>query len=213
MPNVSSLLDSIKDLALVGSGNSADTDRIMRYMNMVYKEAYRVTAVSYPTLLLTSETVTITSGAGTITTVPFSIMRVKDTDTNILLEPSSRLDIEDMSPSLNGTGNPTYYFMESEMALKTYPIHTGSVLVRYIPRAGTLTSASAETDIKIPPEFHEMLLWGTLVYMAYDERDKSAAGEVNIAQSKYELALNDYKAWLVENQTSSPIRTKAYMGG
>lgn len=208
MPTVSSILDSIKDLALVGSGNSADTDRIMRYMNLVYKEAYRVTAVSYPTLLLTSENVTITSGAGTITAAPFSILQVKDTSNNRILEPSSRVDIETMYPALDGTGSPTYYFMESETALKTYPVNSGTVMVRYIPRAGTLTSGSAESAIKIPPEFHELLLWGTLVYMAYDERDKSAAGEVNIAQSKYELALNDYKTWLLKGQTQAPVRTK-----
>lgn len=213
MPTVSSLLDSVKSLALVGSGNADDTARILRYMNMVYSEAYRVTAVSYPTLLLTSENVTITSGSGTLTAAPFRIERVKDTSNNEILKPTTRLDIEDLYPALDDTGAPAWYFVEGTDGLRTYPVNSGTVQVRYIPRAGTLTSASAESDIKIPPEFHDLLLWGTLVYMAYDERDKSTGAEVNIAQSKYEIALNDFKTWLAFRQTGPKVRTKAVLGG
>lgn len=213
MPTVASLLDSVKSLALVGSGNADDTARIMRYMNMVYAEAYRVTSSQYPTLLLTSENISMTSGVGTIAAAPFTVMRVKNTSTNRILEARSKLDVEELFPTMTDTGEPAYYYMEGTTGLRSYPLDNATLQVRYIPSVNTLASTGVEADIKIPPEFHEMLLWGTLVYMAYDERDKSAAGEISIAQSKYEIALNDFKTWLAKQQTRTPMVTKVVFGG
>lgn len=213
MPTVASLLDSVKSLALVGSGNADDTARILRYMNMTYAEAYRTTATQYPTLLLTTESVSMTAGEGTISVAPFSVMRVKNTNTNRILEARSKLDIEELFPAMTDNGEPVYYYMEGTTGLRSYPLNNATLQVRYIPRVGTLTSTSAEADIKIPPEFHELLLWGTLVYMSYDERDKSASGEISIAQSKYEIALNDFRTWLVKQQTRTQMVTKVVFGG
>lgn len=213
MPTVASLLDSIQSLALVGSGNADDTARVLRYMNMVYAEAYRVTASQYPTLLLTSENVSMNSGSGTMSAAPFAVQRVKNTSTNRILQARSKLDIEEDYPSMTDTGEPVYYYMEGTTGLRSYPLDNSTLQVRYIPSVNTLTSTGVEADIKIPPEFHEMLLWGTLVYMAYDERDKSASGEISIAQSKYEIALNDFKTWLAKQQTQTQMVTKVVFGG
>lgn len=214
MPTVSDLLDTIQDLALVGSGNSADDARVMRYMNLVYKEVYRRTAQQRPTLLLTSETVNITSGSGTMAATPFSVSLVKDTgNDNNKLKPTTLPELEDEYPALDDTGAPAWFYFTSGTAIKTYPVNSTTLSVRYVPSVGTLTTTSAEADIKIPPEFHDVLLWGTLVYMAYDERDKSMSGEVNTAQSKYEIALADYQSWLMYGQTKATTTTEVVFGG
>lgn len=212
MPSVSTLLTTIKDLALVGTGDSDDDDRIMRYMNMLYKEAYRTTSKAYPTLLLTTENVTVTSGSGTISATPFIVMRVKDNSNNRFLKPTTLLALEEKYPSLSDTNSPSWYYITGTATLNTYPSNSFTAVVRYIPQAATLTSTSTESDIKIPPEFHDMLVWGTLIYMAHDERDKAFGVEMQVAQTKYEIAKADFQSWLHFSQTKEKNRTEVVLG-
>lgn len=214
MPAVSDILDTIKNLGLVGIGDSVDDTRIMGYMNLVYKETYRKTAQQRPTLLLTTENVTITSGAGNLSVSPFAIRVVKDIDNGYKkLEPTTLPDLDDKDTDLTAAGPADWYYMTGTAAINTYPVNSTTLQVRYVPAANILTSTSAETDIKIPPEFHDILVWGTLIYLNFDERDKAMSGEVNLAQSKYELALGEFIQWLGEGQTREPLRTKVVFGG
>jgi hypothetical protein len=214
MPDVSELLNTIKDLALVGAGDASDDSRVMRYMNLVYKEAYRRTAQARPTLLLdVMGNIAISNGSGTLTARPYAVTMVKDTGNNSNpLNATTLPELEEKAPALDATGNPDRYYLTGETTINTYPKNTTTVSVRYVPAAGTLTSDSVEADIKIPPEFHDLLVWGTLVYLAYDERDKGVGVEVQTAQSKYEIALADYQSWLLNGQVKATTRTKAIMG-
>ena len=49
--------------------------------------------------------------------------------------------------------------------------------------------------------------------MAVDERDKGTGGEVNLAQSKYELALSDYTDWLLNQQVGDNLEVEGVMLG
>lgn len=213
MPSVSELLTTIKDLSLVGMGDGADDARILRYFNMVYAEIYRSTAKNYPTALLTSITVAVTAGVGTLPTPTLVLARVKDTQANTILKATTILELEDRHPALDGQGAPEWFYMSGDTGLNTYPRNDASVLVRHIPRPATLTVDSTEADIRIPPMFHDMLIWGTLVWSAIDERDKAVGGEVNTAQGKYELPLQAYEDWLFFSQTQEPQVTEAVLGG
>lgn len=214
MPTVSELLSTIKDLALVGAGDTSDDTRIMRYFNLQYKDLYRKTAQLYPTLLSTNETVTITSGAGAISAAPHKVVDVFDNgNTANALQESTQSAVKRKYPLQADTGNPEYYYMTSETAINTYPVNSTTLDVDYIPRAGTLTSASTEADIKVPPDFHDLLVWGTLVWLSVDERDKQAGGEITLFQSKYEIALGDYQEWLIYSQVSEKDEVKAVLGG
>lgn len=209
MPSVSDILTIIKDQALVGSGDTTDDSRVMRYMNFVYKQVYRKTAEAYPQLLLTSQTITQASGSGTLSSAPYAIVSVKETGSNTFLKPYTLPELEESNPSLDETGTPNKYYMTSDTVIKTYPIDNSQIIVRYVPNPSELTSAGAESTIKIPPSFHDILVWGTLFYMAYDERDKSVGAEVGIVQAKYDDAMNDYKRWLFMSQPRKPLRTEA----
>lgn len=208
MPSVNSLLNTISDSALVGAGDAADTARMLRYLNLAYQEAYRDTATEYPQVLLTTEDVTITSGAGTISAAPFAVRVVKDTATNRILNAVTLEELEEKYPALNGTGAPSYYYMTSTTGISTYPVNSTTVRVRYVPQAATLVDGDAESVIKIPPAFHDMLVFGTLLYMAYDERDKGLSQEVQIAKQRYEESKASYKTWLMLHQPRERMRTK-----
>ncbi|TGT42778.1 hypothetical protein [Mesorhizobium sp. M8A.F.Ca.ET.165.01.1.1] len=205
-------MTTVKELALVGVGDGSDDDRLLRYMNLVYKEAYRRTAAIYPTLLLSQNTVTITDGAGVMSDIPFKVESVKDSGNgNRLLSPTTLPNLEDCHPNLSDVGSPSWYYFTGAKAIATYPVNSTTVKVRFIKSSGTLGVNDAENAILIPAEFHDLLIWGTLFYLAYDERDKAAGPEVQIAQSKYEIALADFTTWLTQNQPGPSKQTKAVL--
>jgi hypothetical protein len=208
MPDVADILTIVKNQALVGSGSTADDTRIMLYMNRAYSEIYRETAKDYPQVLLTLENVALTSGAGTLTEAPLKIMSVRETASYNFLEPRTILEIERESPTLGDTGVPTWYYMTSRTAIKGYPVDNSTLAVRYVPSAGTLTSTSVEADVKIPPEYQDLLIWGTLLWMAYDERDKGFGTEIGTCQAKYESSMEAYKRWLMLSQPREKLRTE-----
>lgn len=211
MPSVAELLTTIKDQALVGAGDLSDDERVLRYMNLFHKEIWRTTAKAYPSLLRSVETVNITNGQGALATKPFAIMAVKDQGNGSkVLKSDSEKDIEKADPSLSATGRPNRYYMTSETEINTYPKNDTTLYVRTVPRANTLDADSTEDDLKVPPEFHDMYVWGTIVYMTFDERDKAAPQEINIAQSKYEACKADYTEWLAEQ--GDKLETEASWG-
>jgi hypothetical protein len=209
MPSVSELLTQIKDMALVGAGDASDDARVLRYLNMIYKDVYRKTAKMAPTLLLAQDTVAISSGAGTMSVRPYSVEVVKDANNaNRKLEATDLPTLEDKHPALDGTGAPSYYYFTSPTGIATYPVNTTSIKVRYVPAAGTLTADSVEADIKVPPEFHDMFVWGTLMYLNFDERDRAMGAEQATAGTMYSVALGDYQEWLLTGQPRKQVRTK-----
>ena len=215
MPTVSELLSTIKDLALVGAGDTSDDTRIMRYFNLQYKDLYRKTAQLYPTLLATNEaSVTITSGVGAIGAAPHKVIDVFDNgNTSNPLKAITESTLKNQNPRMDDTGDPKNYYMTSTTAIKTYPVNSTTLSVDYIPRAETLTTSSAEADIKVPPEYHDLLVWGTLVWMSVDERDKQAGGELSLYQSKYEIAYGEYLEWLSTVQVGDEFKTENVLSG
>lgn len=203
----------VKNLSLTGAGDSSDDNRLMDYMNLVYKEVYRETAEIYPTLLLVSETIALTAGVGAISKTPFEVKQIKNLANNCFLKPTTILQLEERYPALDQTGEPNWYYITGDATLNAYPVNDGSILVRHIPLPDELTTASPVTDIKIPKQYHDVLVWGTIVYACMDERDKALGMELNTAQGKYEIALNAFKTWLELRQTQEQNGTKAYLGG
>lgn len=211
MPSAQDILTRIKNLSLVGSGGAADDERIMGYLNLVYAELYRETATQYPEAMMTSESVSVTSGSGTITSTPFAILRVKNATTGRFLEPKSLMEIEKSDPAMTSTASAAYYYLSGRTGLRVYPLETATFTVRYVPQFTPLTSTTAESAITIPAEFHDAFVWGTLMYMAYDERDKGMVPELQVSEPKFRQAKNAFTDWLLTLQPHEPIRTEAVM--
>jgi hypothetical protein len=163
-----------------------------------------------PTRLLAQETVSITSGAGTMTVTPFSVSFVKDSENeNRELEVTTLPELEEQYPALDDTGAPNRYYFTSSTTINTYPVNSTTLKVRYVPSAATLTTSSTEADIKVPAEFHDIFIWGTLMYLNFDERDKTMSSEQATAGTMYSVALGDYQEWLINGQPKPKTRTKA----
>lgn len=207
MASVDDILTIVKDQSLVGAGDATDDARVLRYLNLVYKQVYRETAESYPQLLLSSQSITQSNGSGTVNS-HYRIVSVKETGSNTFLKARTLPELEDEYPSLDDTGTPTRYYLDGLTTIKTYPLDNSTISVRYVPSPADLSSGGAESTIKIPPTFHDILIWGTIYYMAFDERDKSLGAEIGIAQAKYDMALNSYRRWLLMSQPRKPLRTE-----
>jgi len=207
--DVNSIISQIAYLSLdEDSPSSAMQTRILAYVNNAYREAFRQTAAANKQNLMTTETVTITSGAGTMTASPFKIEQVVDTGQDFVLSPSTILEVEQRDRELDDSGNPTVYYMTGEQDINTHPIDSTSLRVRYIPDYVELAVDGAESTIKLPRSYHDLLVDGALFYMYQDERDVRAIQEINAAKTLFDIKLNDVKRYL----TSQNKKRKRVVG-
>lgn len=204
--DVQTIVANIKSQAQIGAtGDATDNERLMRYLNKAYTAIYTKCAMSYPEYFGRIQTVTILNGAGTPNPAVLDIQTVVDTGQNFrILERRSRYDIEMGNPSLNRTGYAETYDL-SFSGLTTYPVGNTTLRVRYTPRVNVLTQASAEADIMLPPAFHEVLEWETLVTLSYDERDVLVGAELNFTMAKRDACLSDLMFFL-QKQKPLPER-------
>lgn len=72
--NASQILSILRNQALVGnSGLASDTQKLVDYLNMAYRKVYDIIVRDYPFFAATSQSVTITEGAGTLTLMPTAV--------------------------------------------------------------------------------------------------------------------------------------------
>lgn len=206
--NVTEIINRIATISLNEDSPDADIQtRLVRYINDAYFEVYRETAKMYKNRLLTSEAVTITNGAGTISVTPFSWETVKDTVGKQILKPSDIEEIDEIDIEIDDTGNPTRYYITTGTTVNTHPINSTTILVRYIPEATVLSVSSTEADIKISVMFQEILVWGAIFMMFLDERDTRTELEIQVAQAKFDDKLTRLKSHL-DNQPKRKVRVK-----
>lgn len=195
--------DIITQVANISAGedspDSADTARILRYVNNGYRQVYRQVAKINKNKLLTAENVSITSGSGTMTVTPLSIERVVDTTTDEILKEADIEWIEKyLDADIDDTGSPEYFYWDGAgTTLKTFPLNTTTVRVRYLPAPTDLTSAGAETTISLPVAYHDILVEAALFYMYQDENDIRSAQEIQVAKFAYEEKLKGLMRYLV----------------
>lgn len=204
--NVNAMINRISNISMNEDVPDSETQaRIVRYINDTYSEVYREIAKLYKNRLLTSETVEVVDGVGTLSAAPFAYGVVKDIDGSLILTATDIEHIDEIDVDGTGMGTPTRYFITHDTTLNTHPKNTTSVLVRVIPEAQVLSSASTEADIMIPVMFHEILIWGALFMMFLDERDTRTELEIRAAKSEYVTKLSRLKGYLA-NQPKRKIR-------
>ncbi|MFN7834837.1 MAG: hypothetical protein ACK5NY_03465 [Burkholderiaceae bacterium] len=195
--NVAQIVTLIAQQSLNESSPDVDMqNRIVGYVNRAYEAVYAGCAAWQHNKLLVSQTVAVTNGTGTLNPVPFKIAQITDTTNNRILPAVDILELEERDPALATTGAPLVYWIEQDSTLKTYPLATHSVRVRYVPKAATLSNTSAEADIKLPAEYHSVLVFGALFYMFMDEADLRSQQEIAINEAKFNEALASLKMYL-----------------
>jgi hypothetical protein len=211
--DVATIIERVAEQSLSGSveGDSAGTAMILGFVQSTYDEVYGAIAAQYPTLLETTQNVTVTAGQGTLDPVPLKIVRVADTTNKRFLEVTTAEMVEDKDIDLDDVGQPDEFYITGGNKLNTYPKGSISARVRHIPFAATLVANGSESSIQFPAQFHDVLIWGALRHAAYDERDKGLGVELQATQIMFEKRLAALMDWLRVNQARPPVRTKAFL--
>jgi hypothetical protein len=199
----------ITQIARLSTGESIPdtnfTAIILGYVNRAYEDIYTSLCDLDYVRLQATQTVTVTSGTGTLAPEPFRIHSVVDTTNDRLLLPRHPLIIEEYDPDLDDTGSPAHYYLASATSLKVHPSASITARVRYTPKITPLTSTGTENSIKFHKEYHELLIWGGLIRLSYDERDLRNPSEIAFVIQQYA----ETKARLLQNANSDarePLR-------
>lgn len=214
MPSVQQLIDNVKNLSLVGATGSVDViPRIEAYFNMAYREVYEMAAERYPWFVQTTQDVPVVSGSGTFFTNPLHILSVRDVNNSLAkLNPTDVLTVEDNDPAFSATGKPSKFWVNGFDKIFSYPFTDTTIRVRYTPNADILTSESVEGDIKLQPVHHDVLVWGTLKLMAYDERDKIVGAELAYNKDAHNEVLERMWRWFDAHAPKETKPIKSYLG-
>ena len=203
------IVQRIVDLCL--NENAPDTDlqtKALGWFNDAYKEAYNVASSFAWVRLYDTNTVTITNGVGTLPYYPKRIIKVIDIPSKRQLKTSDIGYILDIDPGLTRTGTPARYYTNGDTTIQTHPTNSTSLRVISIRQPAELTLTSTEADIKIPPQHHELLVWGALVQGATYERGFGNDGLVNIANARKTFLMDAYMQEMRNSATRSDQRVQ-----
>jgi len=214
MPSIAEMIDKVAKLGV----NEDNPDATLRaiylgYIQSTYNELYGEVAKSFPSMLLATQSVTLSSGAGTLTTKPFIVVNVYNTDEGSKpLEPTDYNTLRTLYPSLSNTGFPSYFYMSGFGTIKAYPTDGSTLSVDYIPNPTTLVDGTTtEDDLIIPVPYQEVLVWGALRLISIDERDKAVGTELPIVNSMYEKLKGDFLFWLKNYQVRESVSVRGYL--
>jgi hypothetical protein len=209
--NVEQILENVRNLSLIGNTSAAtSSNKLVAYLNMAYRKEYDYVTRLYSALAQTTQNVTITAGSGTLASAPhfiYSVYDISGTPRELI-----KTDIEWLErnfPSLNEQNQAIYWYMDGLSGIKTYPLGNTTLRVRLVPAANHLSATSAETEIKIPANFHDILTWSTAMLVAYDERDKLAASEFQIISLKLEEERDRLATYLKNRVPRDKIKVEA----
>lgn len=212
--DVATLIERVANQSLSGSasGDADATAMILGWIQSAYDEVWSQVATEFPTLLETTQSVTVTAGIGTLSPWPMSIGSVYDTTNKTFLTVTSFAEAEEADPELDNTGIADRYYVTQGTQLNLNAKSDIVARVRYVPFAGTLIGNGVESSIRIPPQYHDVLEWGALRYAAYDERDKGVAIELQATQTMFDKRLKDFLEWLRIHQPQPEARVQGYLG-
>jgi hypothetical protein len=208
--NVEQILTNVRNLSLIGNTSAVnDSIKLLAYLNMAYRMEYDAMTRLYSGLVQSTQTITITAGAGTLPSIPHFIASVYDVSASPRQLTGVDIEwLEARDPALDESGPAKYWYLDGFSTIRTYPLNNTTIRVRSVPAAGTLTNASAETDIKLPANFHDVLTWGTAMLVAYDERDKLAASEFQFIGAQLETERDRLQTYLKQRVPRDRLRVE-----
>lgn len=186
-----SVKDFIYEIASLGLnhdivGDTEQEEIVLNYLNLVYNEVITSQyAKSEPRFTKVTQ-VPVTDGISTFVESNYGVMSVIDLDNKTRLQLSDYEDLEDRNVLMDDTGNPTHYYFVGNN-LYTYPKNNTTIKVRYLQKQTPLTLDTDMDDVLIPSEYHAVLLWGTLYYLAFDERDFSFQVNSQVCGNNYRI--------------------------
>lgn len=139
---------------------------------------------------------TSTSGTSPLTITDLrACLSVVDTTTSQVLAPADRRSLVDTYQVLTTTGTPEYWYRDSLTSIRTYPVSSDTISVRYVKHEAELTSDS--TSPSLPTRHHNVWV-DRAVYEAYWDSDNMEAAMA--LKQKYDLEIVEMKrAYMIPN--------------
>jgi hypothetical protein len=157
--------------------------------------------------LETSVDLNFNGSSGTATNLPSDFraaLRLKDLSTGDRITPVRLDDAEDhIGKEYTEVGNPSFYYFEGGQ-LKVWPLPTSGdarLRLKYIRWSTAVTEASEESDILIPKQYHEAILYGALLRLLDSEDDPELSVRY---QGHYDLRLQQMESTLFQLQFDRP---------
>lgn len=197
------IVDRIADFALdeVDADNDLET-RILNDVNEIYRDLQKKIATRDRSgRYAQTENVTITSGSGTVSS-HVHIFSVYDSTNDRLLEESDVATIEQLDPSLDEENTPREWYVTGNTSLNVYPIGDITARVRFYPTPNTLALTDAESDIRIPAIYHDVLVKGGKYLMSIREQGFHDARDRREKELAYRLAEKELLTYLSSNNAS-----------
>lgn len=206
--------DLVNRVAKLGLGedepDAAEQALYLSFIQASHNQLYGEVAESDVTTLLDSEDVTVTNGSGALAARPFIIKTVVDIDNKRALDPTDVLTLVKERPLLDATGKASRFYQKANaIKLDTNDSITARVWRMPMPQALTLTTNLS--DLYIPEPYVDVLLWGALLQLAYDERDKGLVVEMQLCARMYDTFHGGFWNWLVKNQVREDLFVKPCM--
>lgn len=145
--------------------------------------------------------------SGTATNLPADFraaLRLKDLSTGDRITPVRLDDAEDhIGKDYSETGNPAFYYFEGGQ-LKVWPLPVsgnGRLRLKYVRWSAAVTATSPESDILIPKQYHEAILYGALLRLLDSEDDPELSVRF---QGHFDLHLQQMETTLFQLQFDRP---------
>jgi len=212
VPTAAQLITNIRSLALVGTTGAADLTRVEAYFNTAYRDIYEKVAERYPWFVQDVQEVAVVDGEGEFETQPLHILSVYDLNGKRFLDPTDIATVEQQDPEFISSGNPSHFYVLGFETLCSWPQNDTTLRVRFTPNPSVLSNESAESDIKLQPVHHDVLIWGTLALLAYDERDKVVSAELAYTQTELDRAQDRMWRWFDAHAPKQKKQVRSYLG-
>lgn len=164
------IVDRILDFSLdeTDADNNLET-RVLQDVQVIYNEVQQKMSDIATADDMVTTTIAVTDGLGTIPE-HLRVHSVFDTTNSRFLATTDVLSLEQEDPELATTGAPNKYYVTNKTEFNTYPLDTHSARVRYMPVVNTLSLTDDATAIRIPVQFHNVLVDGGVYLMAVREQ-------------------------------------------
>jgi len=168
--NVQQIVDRVLDFALdeTNADNNLE-NRVLGDVQEAYAEIQGLIAPITVSDYLIKEDVVITSGVGTISPNLY-VQSVIDKTAPRKLGKTDVISLEERDLLLTNIGSPSFYFLQDNTVLNTYPRNNTTAQVRSFPLVNQLALADDESVIRVPPHLHQALVAGGIYYMAVREQ-------------------------------------------
>jgi hypothetical protein len=127
------------------------------------------------------------------------VLYVVDTAQQMRLVAGDARDVVDVDPQVTSTGTPIMYWLDGLTTLRTYPVGSNTLSVRYIKVPADLVSGS---DVPLVPERYRNLIVDLAVIRALE--DKSNFAEAGALRQVTQLGVERMKDTLLDRGGDDP---------